>query len=660
MVRPTKLSRVSNEMLNGLGLSAEEIAGLTDAERAYLFQCLEEAAETGVSQTAVSLLLEDYKWEPVSMEQFLSDPYYMGEVAKDLYPVWKAVLIEAFDGPQRPTEIILGGALGGGKTTVMTVIFTYMAYRLTCLRDPHTYYSLMKGAPIVIGLYSISLDQAMSTSYGKMLSWFDQIPYFLQKCPRVKRINSVIKFTGSPLQIIAGSNEKHTIGRDMFCFGLDESNFFSAGKGTDDPGVAFNLYTNASRRVKTRFMTGRGEPAGITVLASSKRTKMSFLEQHVKDVDADIKDGKTRVYSFAQWEVKPAALFKLPRFHVEIGDRIYPSRVLRDGDNPRPGADVITVPGEFRRDFDQDCEKALRDLAGVASESMMPLFHDRSIIQTVCDAQHQHPFSRDEVTLDIRDDVGLDAYFIPQRMFRVTNSTYEMRLNPGAGRYIHIDVGFTQDALGIGMCHLAGIKSVRRARKDGTWYEDKAPFYVVDFVLRVVPPKGSEIDIAKVRAFVLSLRDMGCPIRRVTYDSHQSRESVQAFRKLGFSSDMVSVDRTDEAYLNLRQMVVERRVSMYRYPHLLTELGELERDVDKRKVDHPKISPTTGRPGSKDCADGLSGCLHVASLDRVAWTQAIMATVPVSSVVSPGSMATRVAVPGGSMLWSELDREASR
>lgn len=278
---------------------------------------------------------------------------------------------------------------------------------------------------------------------------------------------------------------------------------------------------------------------------------------------------------------------------------------------------------------------------------MAPLFHNRQVIHECCDATHVHPFHRDQITIDIAEDIDIDAYFRPEIAFRVNQSRYALRINPQHGRYVHVDIGITGDALGLCMLHIAGFRTVRRQRKDGTYYDDRAPHILVDFMLRVTPPKGSEIDLAKARAFILSLRDLGVPIERVSYDGHQSRESVQAFKKLGVQADIISVDKSDEPYLMLRQCMIERRLSMYRYSKVIEELEMLERDLDTRKVDHPKN-------GSKDVADALCGATYNAMMDK----RVVLSGVPYAS--TSNRVETKVDVPGGSVLWSHLDKELTR
>ena len=871
--------------LRGILEGLPELETLSEVELEVFNRCLDEMVEGGGSPLASALILTDYKWEPVSMAHFLSDPYYAGDLTKDLFPMVRALLIETFDTGRRPTELVLAGATGWGKTTALGLCCVYMAYRLSCLRDPHEYYGLMRGAPIVLGLYSVSEDQAFDTVYGKVLTWVDAIPYFVEKAPRVRRINSKIKFAQSPVEIVTGSKELHTIGKDLFFAGIDEANFMQAANGNVDDGVAATIYTSVSRRLKSRFMTSSGEPAGMAVISSSKRTKASFVENHLKDNQGDVASGIIKVASYTQWEVRPASKYTKPRFRVQLGDRIHPARILLPGEDPRPGASVIFVPGEYRRDFEQDVDKALRDIAGVASESMAPLLHDKTCLAR-CEAlaKHAHPFTRSVVTISTEDDIGIEAYFRPELMFKVVRSKYVLRLNPHCSRYIHVDVGLTNDCMGLAMCHIAGYKMVKRLRKDGTGYEDKAPVVVVDFMLRCKPPGAGEIDLGKVRAFIASLRDYGISIARLSYDGyqcftgdtrvrlrdgtsptmaelaaeygrsrefwvysydpvnrrftqgrarnarktgakrimvvevdgkpvrctedhmwmlrdgrwcaarnlrpgfslmalqtrisnrgavgasaghemprqpcgcvnrgwrqmpqrtvadavrgrgrrkacryrgfvksndaldavqwtaaperrrlqqkagvgegrgwcarlapdhevtavrftgqvedvydievedhhnfvldvgvvvHNSRDSCQIMRKLGYDSVVYSVDKTDEAYLSLKQALVEDRLYIYHYEPFVQEISELERDLDRAKVDHPRISPSTGKPGSKDVSDAVAGCVFNALIDkRVAIPGIIRSTDPVRDDV-----AAKVSIPGGSVLWSDLEKE---
>ncbi len=397
-------------------------------------------------------------------------------------------------------------------------------------------------------------------------------------------------------------------------------------------------------------MDDSGEIPGKVWLISSKRTHASFLEGHVAASRDDISRGATRLYEYSQWAVRPPEKYKKPKFKVEVGDRVFPSRILKPGEDPRPNAEVLIVPGEYLDSFEKDMDGALRNMAGVATESLCPLFRDTQVIRQCLTDTISHPFTRAEITTDITDDVGIETFFRPEVLFTVRQSMYMPRYAADAPRFVHVDVAFTQDAMGIACVHQDGWKTVRRTRPDGTWYEDKAPLVVVDFVLRITPPKGSEIDLAKMRAFLISLRDMGLPIHRVTLDGHQGRDTMQILRKIDFDAVLYSVDMTDDAYMTLRQAYVESRIRHYPYATLERELVELERNIDDRKVNHPKRSPSTGAPGSKDVSDALAGAFFNCITDTKAAVAGTSARSPVPTVNAPHQV-------GAPMPWNELDKE---
>lgn len=638
-----------DRLLTAAGMDASVVADMPFEERAYLKQCLVELMTDGQSHTAQSLRSADYKWEPVDIRTFLDDPYYAGDATKALFPRCKDVLIDAYSGDTPPAEMILGGSLGWGKTTLASLGVLYDIYLMTCLVNPHDYYGIMAGSPIVFGLYSVSKEQSADSAFSKIVTWADGSPYFRDKCPRSGNHKQRAYFKGCPLLLITGSQEIHSIGKDMYSFLMDEANFLTARDGADEQARAYAIYNNAKNRLRSRFMQRGGGVPGKTWLISSKRTHAAFLENHIRDSKADLESGASRLYEYAQWEVRDQGLYILPKFKVEIGDRINPHRILQPGEDPRPGSDVITVPGEFRHPFEADIDRALRDLAGVATYGMCPFFRDRRVITDAETTEITHPFTRPEITTSIADDVGIETYFRPELMFDTVMSNYRLRVNPDSPRFVHVDIAFTQDSMGIACVHQDGWKLCRRLRPDGTYYEDKVPMVRTDFVLRIRPPKGSEIDLAKMRAFLISLRDLGLPIHRVTLDGHQSRDTMQILRKINFDAVLYSVDKTDDAYRTLRQAYVEKRLLIYHYATLVRELGELEHNLEEGTVDHPKTSPETGEPGSKDVADALAGAVYNCIIDENAHIGG-----GAKAQAAPSQSDFRHA--GGAIPWTQLER----
>lgn len=95
---------------------------------------------------------------------------------------------------------------------------------------------------------------------------------------------------------------------------------------------------------------------------------------------------------------------------------------------------------------------------------------------------------------------------------------------------------------------------------------------------------------------------LGIHIQMLTFDGFQSSDSIQLLKTAGLDVGLLSVDRTDEQYLNLRSCILEGRLDLYDQPTLIKELYELDHDIKNKKVDHP-IS------GSKDISDALCGAI---------------------------------------------------
>ena len=70
-------------------------------------EILAEYAESGDSELLKSILMDDYEEYPVTMEQFLSDPDYLGVYATRLYSTWKTVLIDLIDHDRGYLEVAL-------------------------------------------------------------------------------------------------------------------------------------------------------------------------------------------------------------------------------------------------------------------------------------------------------------------------------------------------------------------------------------------------------------------------------------------------------------------------------------------------------------------------------------------------------------------------
>lgn len=594
------------------------LEGLTEDERRLAVTIMREMAESNNldSSTLKALWEIDYWQKPVTIEQFLEDEYYAGKLTEELFPCWHKVLRTLFAPGSKYTELICGGAIGTGKTTVAAVGMAYLLHRGGCLRDPHQFYGLMKGSNIVYGIYSVTKSQVMDALYSKVRLFVDSIPWFQEKFPCNDKLTSSIQFEKTDMAVKIGSRGFHAMGQDVLAFALDEASFFSAAQGkktetSDDPTEGMKIYSEAKTRIKSRFlkMGGEGATAGMTFLISSKRSQAAFLEKHIEDSRDDIAKQTTMLCEFNQWEVRDQRKYTMPKFRVEIGDRIFPSRLLTKDESPRNGAQVVVVPGEYRAEFERDIEKSIRDLAGIATFGISNLFRDKSCILKACTDELHHPFTREEIVISTDTDEQIHSYFQPEKLFNIQRSAYRLKRHPQAPRYWHADLALTRDSANITIAHVGEIRQIPRRRADGTMFMDRQPLVEVDLTLRINPPPSGQIDFSKIRTFLFSLRDMGMPLVLGSADQYQSADFLQIMEAQGFEVRHLSVDRDDEAYKMLRQGYQEDRIRHYKYPRLIKELSELEHDVDKEKVDHPKDTGATDEKGTKlvgkDVADGL-------------------------------------------------------
>mgnify|MGYP003393532158 CR=1 FL=1 len=557
------------------------------------------------------------------------------------------------------------GALGIGKTTLAASGICYRLTQLICLRDPASYYGLLPGSLVIFGVYSITKRQVADTGYTNIRGYIDTSPYFVQQFPRSTKIDSKIDFephTKRKLQVIPGSTELHALGLNLFAFQMDEVNFMRV-KDDKDAGVmkgqAYDLYNATYTRLLSRFTRKGGTLPGMMFLLSSRNAQTSFLEEHLRRSRTGEHSHTTHVSDYALWEVKTKA-YTWPGFKVEVGDRVAKSRLLKDGDTQRAGSRLVEVPWEYHKPFTEDVDQALRDIAGVATFNLSPLISDRTSIFDAISQDLVHPFSKATITIDLNDPTLIEDHFLLKAVGKIRASRWQPRLNPEAPRYIHVDIGLTNDSLGLAMSHVAGRVKNERVNNDGTLSVVSNPFIVVDLMVRIMAAPGGEVDLSKVRAFIFYLRNIGYPIARVTFDQFQSSDSIQILKKENIDSGHQSVDKDDTAYLSLRSAFFDRRVATYDYRVFQDEVLDLQRDIKKRKVDHPTKAASGGK-GSKDVADAVAGSIWLCMNDE----RALHSTVADVEYDRTGAQRRSVAADmtiaappraqlGGGVAWEEL------
>ena len=554
---------------------------------------------SGLVAKQVSDIIPPHLW--------IDNPKYCGP-AVQLADFWKEKFVEVASGSFN--EVIIIGSIGGGKTTFANVLLMRKIYEMSCFRPIPFLFGLMEGTIISFIYFSVTLKQAMRTGYGTLIQMLDATPYFRNEFSRDTDIDSEIRLGNRDVVIYSGSTFEHQIGLNLIGAVLDEANFYRA---KDPFRKAQEIYTAVANRRKSRFVV-KGKDMGLSILVSSAEEPSSFVESRIRE---SANDPSVKVISAVGFEIRRSAYgsktfwvftgaeFVSPRIvdnHSDLATvleyfKVPPEFIDKIRDLPLSMAikelpvEVRTyfkdVPIEFRRSFEQDPVRAVKDVLGISVGSEGRLF--RSIFAYEdCLTKEPSPFGKDIITLSSKDSVKIQDYF--------NLSFIQSKEHP---RYIHVDLGTRRDRTGMASAYVSGIKDTELG---------PLPIVSLDFIVgfeRDDRHPDDEVPIWKIREFLLWMRERGINIAKVTFDQYQSLDTLQLLKRSNFNVDRLSVDKTDEQYLNLVALYLERRL---RHPENLVyrrELFMLEYD-DKHKVDHPAGA-------SKDLADAVCGAVWNAT-----------------------------------------------
>lgn len=558
--------------------------------------------------------------EPVSIEQFIEDDYFLGlpiidDEDEDTHKagLWRGVFDackEIANGSY--VEALFMGAIGIGKTTAAQILTLYNIYLLSCERWPQLRYSLMPMSDLVFVCLNVTDTLACDVTYGQLRNLIEDVPYFREQYPFDPSLKRSLAFPNHVYVKYGAAYAKKFMGQNVVGGIVDELNFMSIVENSKKHthGGEFNqaveVYHSLVRRLKSR-LTDIGRLPGCICLVSSKGYPDDFTEQRKREALAE-NDGSTFVFDKAQWEVRPLRSFKDgPKFRVELGNSRYSSRILSPSDTPREGAEVLHVPMFFLKDFKRDLLGALRDFGGRTTDVNAAYFYDRDLIWSMADywdeLGYATPFDREEVDFTFGIPNVVDGYVVP---------------NPDRPRSCHIDLGLSRDSCGIAVGHVFKVDMHRVFDRESEEYVvEEFPHIAYDAVLTVRPPQGGQIEFAEVRQLVYYMRDMvGLPIRWVTYDGFESVDSRQILRHHGFKTDRISVEAL-EVYSDMRTaMYFHKRLAAPEHSIAFAEFARLEPDYDKDKIDHPP-------KGSKDTCDAMTGVFRNLGQQRSSWSSTL-------------------------------------
>lgn len=528
-------------------------------------------------------LYDVYEELPVSIDEFLENPKYLGGTlnhGKALYPKWRYHLRKIFEDPYKYSEVVFTGAIGIGKSTVGVCIAAYMLYLLMILKNPHKFFGIdATQGNIVFLFFNTTMTKANKTCLGNLYGHLLKSPWFMERGHEAgDRYKTYIPNKNISFEI--GSEEQHATSLDIYFFLFDEANDFLHQNADYNQTDAMKILNAANQRIRSRFKSAdRKTFFGKSLILSSKQSELAFLEQYTQDRLSKNPEG-IYIVDEPQWDILPLSLSG-KRFNVAYGNKNAKSRILSDTEDieqvKQQGYSILSVPIEYKKDFDDNLNRALTEMGGV-SVSYIDKFFSREYLMAAVDNTRENPFSTDILIIGLRDtNVEYKDYFD-------VNKIPKEYLNLPI--YMHIDTSKTKDR--------TGISAVAQSLKN-----PEIIYHL--FTVYIQAPKNDQICFAKHENFIYYLYDvLNWDIKNVSSDGYNSDQLKQNFILHGIGADYVTADGPkNKTYPTLQRLLYDGKMKLLPIPLLEKELTELDMQGLKQVIDHP-IN------GSKDGSDSLA------------------------------------------------------
>lgn len=568
-------------------------------------QLYQSHGEQGTYQVISKLL--GYTEVPPTIEEFLTDSDWLGgDIGASIFPVWRAGLNEIYPNPffSPYIECVCAGAIGTGKTTFAITGALYDLCRLLLMENPQEWFSLMNVTKISYLILNATLDMAENVVYDQMMQTLNSSKRFADWIASAKMASKSTsdrryKMAGTTMfprgiDINVGSTAGHALGTATIGCILDEMNFYKFTNQMDN-------YEQIKNRISSRFLQEAGGscPARVWLISSRKKKRdqrsTDFLDNHIRKV---YNSTDVRIFDYPIWEVlKDKHNYCGKTFKVFIGDNYKDPKVISSVSEilGLDEAKIIDVPIEYANNFEYDIYGSLADLAGKSVGSMYKFISSTERLSRCM--IFPNPVHREVVRLDIQDRSDrLEDYFNVNKLVTTQHR--------GKPRSIHLDMGLTGDKLGIASSLIIGHTNVQRFdHVSGTQMSTVENVFLTEFVVYL--EGNPEIPFYKLKEFFIFLRNFGYPISKITLDLRLLSANLQQDLKLlGFQAEYLSVDKSKNPYLLLKDVINENRWIGPDSKLLYAELTGLMDVGDK--IDHE-------RDGSKDGADAVAGSIFSAN-----------------------------------------------
>lgn len=498
-----------------------------------------------------------------------------------------------------------------GKSFLLETSICYMLVRLSYMFDPQAELDLAKGTPIYLVFQAGNLEQAKNILFRPLYNRISASPYFQKNFPWNKDIQTELWFpNGVIVKPFSGSNDA-VLGLTVVGGGITELNRMAyvtkskKAKTAEDMlyDQARSIYQTLIRRMVSRTMQ-LGKLWGKLFLDAAHEHEDDFTSQKIREAASN---EYMYVYKKCQWDAIPQERFGGDKFLVEIGDRTRRSRIINTVDEAVSTDQIVRIPEEYRKWFEQDVEGALRDFGGIVVTGHRPAIPFREKIE---EAFTQHKKLSGVGQLFSKDKVIINDY---KEMFDLLiNKEYieGVLLDRKTAFAAHLDPALKHDCAGLAVGHIIGWKMLEGIRKYDprtksyrTQTEGKAPIIMIDGLMQIMAPYGEEIDLEAIQNFVIYLKEI-LNLEAASADGYQSAQMIQSWRKAGFITGVVSMDTSSDPYIRVK--------TAYKDDRLVIPFHEVyQREIINLQYENGKFDHLSGSGHSKDVSDALAGTVYL-------------------------------------------------
>lgn len=641
------------------------------------------AREDNLSESFKDNLLADgwrlnFKAKPPTPAEFLTEKY-IGNQAESTYDWARDVFIDFMDPLKPYRTLVLAQHIGSGKSTLSTLIQLFISTHYAMMWHPWKYFNLAPSSVFTQCLGAWNQKKASELLLEPFVQILEQSPYFkrvrshtdLVDAAGDDLINCLHWTTSSPTSCLSfqnGVNYKiingpgSILGQNIISAVISEMTMFTENGWTNEK--VFTFFTKLRKRIDNRM---KGNYYGRMIIDSQPNTLESVIDDWIWNEAP--KSTENYIVTGSRWKFFPQEFpyaWETPRSFwrdskkgvvepkIAVKERIDQGCIKTDfakkqtfpifkGNSGQPPKvvesetelsmyeknDIIWAPttqvtsNGNKSMLDAALESPiefLRDQCGIPSGTPDRIFYNKSTVENCFENNLRNMFGH--ITAPAEEEPEhLIWNQIKDKFFNKIIDKYYFYYEPGLPRVVSVDQSYAGDVTSIAMTHVE-----RDAERKDDVTGEPVKVFVTDFIITIIP-KGGIINLDAIKCFIWDLVSLGnIKIKHVSYDGFQSQPSIQFLKRKGIDVDYISVDKTNEPYLNFIDYVQHKRWFAGKCIYMKNNMLSLHFEKRKQGKGTTKVEHFSGEiytdgngdwdsdmrgTNAKDAADAVTGTIEL-------------------------------------------------